>query len=45
MGQTVSSRVLVFGSLQHGHLMAQRDDLGLHGGASPKANEKGIEQN
>ena len=31
-------------SLQHGQLMAQCDDLGLHSSLSPKADEKGTEQ-
>jgi len=32
------------GSLQHDQLMTQGDDLSVHSGASPKANEEGIEQ-
>ena len=32
-----------FGSLQHGELMAQCDDFGLHGSALTKTSEQGTE--
>ena len=31
-------------SLQHGQLMPQRDDLGLHGSLATKARQKSIER-
>jgi hypothetical protein len=35
---------LALGSLQHGQLMTQREDLGLQCKSTPKAKEQGIDE-